>query len=116
MNTKALLVATGVGTALQLAMVLAGHQVVAVQSAFMWGGLAISAVAGLLYARAAGGGTVGSDLIGGVVAGGACAFIGILVSHLLGDVPAMVLAFGTASSAVTGAIGAFLGRLVRRPA
>lgn len=115
MNTKALLVATGVGTALQLAMVLAGHQVTAVQSAFMWGGLLISAVAGLLYARASGGG-LGRDLIGGAVAGGVCAFIGILVSHLLGDVPAMVLAFGTASSAVTGAIGAFLGRLVRRPA
>jgi hypothetical protein len=115
MNTKALLVAAGVGTALQLAMVLSGHQVAAIQTVFMWGGLLISALAGAIYARSAGGG-FGRDLIGGAVAGGACAFLGILVSLLLGDVPAPVLAFGTVGSAVTGAIGAALGRLVRRSA
>ena len=115
MNAKALFIATGIGAALQLAMVLAGHQAPAIQNAFMWGGLLISAVAGAIYARLAAGG-LGRDLIGGAVAGGACAFIGILVSHLLGDVPAQVLAFGTLGSAVTGVIGAVLGRLVRRPA
>ena len=39
------------------------------------------------------------------MAGGICAFVGILVSYFLGDVPAAVLGFGTASSAVTGALG-----------
>jgi hypothetical protein len=38
--------------------------------------------------------------------------VGILVSHLLGDVPAAVLAFGTASSAVTGAVGGVIGKVL----
>jgi hypothetical protein len=40
--------------------------------------------------------------------------VGIAVSYLLGDVPAAVLAFGTASSALTGAIGGSLGALASR--
>jgi TRAP-type mannitol/chloroaromatic compound transport system permease large subunit len=35
-----------------------------------------------------------------------CAFAGILVSYLPGDVPARVLLLGTLSSAVTGVVGA----------
>jgi hypothetical protein len=46
------------------------------------------------------------------VAGGVCAFVGILVSYLLGDVAAAVLGFGTASSAVTGAIGGLVGKVL----
>jgi hypothetical protein len=46
------------------------------------------------------------------VAGGVSAFLGILVSHLLGDVPASVLGIGTAGSAVTGAIGGVIGKLL----
>ena len=41
------------------------------------------------------------------VAAGVC----LLVSYLLGDVPASLLALGTISSAVTGAIGGFIGAL-----
>ena len=40
------------------------------------------------------------------------AFVGILVSYLLGDVPAAVLGFGTASSAATGAIGGLIGKVL----
>ena len=55
--------------------------------------------------------TASSALLGGLLAGGLCAFIGIVVSYLLGDVTAMILVMGTASSAVTGAIGGWLGKL-----
>jgi hypothetical protein len=50
------------------------------------------------------------SLIGGVVAGASCAFIGLAVSVLLKDVPASLLLFGTAGSAVTGLIGAATGK------
>jgi len=46
-----------------------------------------------------------------MAAGAICAFIGILVSYLLGDVPGLLLLMGTLSSAVTGAIGGLLGTL-----
>jgi hypothetical protein len=49
--------------------------------------------------------------MGCAAAGAICAFLGILVSHLLGDVPASLLALGTLSSAVTGAIGGVIGAL-----
>ena len=104
-----------VGSHAVRALLDAGHQVTAIQAAFMWGGLLISAIAGLMYARMAAGG-LGRDALGGAIAGGLCALIGIAVSFGLGDVPAMVIAFGTASSAVTGAIGGALGRLARKPA
>jgi hypothetical protein len=112
MDPKAFLWAVGAGAILQLAMVLAGHQVAVVKSNFMWGGLLFSAVAGAIYARLAGGG-LGSDLIGGLCAGAACALIGLVVSHLLGDVPAVTIAFGTVSSAVTGLIGAAILHYLR---
>lgn len=100
---------TGVGTVLQTAMVLTGHWKAVVANLFGPLGVAISLLVGLLWARerprdyasAAG---------GGAVVGGLCALIGILISFLLGDVTAMILAFGTGSSAVTGALGGLLGR------
>ncbi len=53
MNMRALIVATVIGTALQVAMVFAGHFIPAVANLFAIGGILISLVAGLLYARAA---------------------------------------------------------------
>lgn len=103
MNPKVLLFATSAGLALQLAMVTLGWKVAPVKAGYLIGGLLFSAVAGALYARFSGGGLTG-DILGGLIAGGLCAFLGILVSHLLGDVPAPVLAFGTIGSAVAGAI------------
>ena len=97
--------ATIVGTILQLAMVIAGHWVPFIKmNGFAIGGVAISLLAGVLYARAA---RVprGTSALLGTVAGGACALIGIAVSFALGDVPALILVVGTASSAVAGAIG-----------
>lgn len=98
-----------VGTLLQTAMVLTGHWVAAVAGLFGPLGVAISFLAGLLWARESGG-TAGGAAGGGAVVGGACALIGIAVSYVLGDVTAAILAFGTLSSAVTGALGGLVGR------
>ena len=111
MNPRALVIATLVGTVLQVAMVVAGHSSPAVASMFAVGGMGLSLLAGVVYARVARSATKGSAGTGGAVAGAICAFLGILVSHLLGDVPASLLALGTLSSAVTGAIGGVIGAL-----
>jgi LytS/YehU family sensor histidine kinase len=77
--------------------------------------MTISLLAGVAYVFIARNGTApSSPVIGGLIAGGLCAFIGILVSYLLGDVQALVMTFGTASSAVTGALGGWLGKLLTR--
>ncbi len=112
MNVKLLLWATAAGTALQLAMVTGGHRITAIKGMYLIGGLLFSAVAGALYARFSDA-TLMSDVIGGLIAGGICAFLGILVSHLLGDVPAPVLAFGALSSAIAGLIGAAITHYLR---
>lgn len=111
-NTRALILATAFGTVLQVAMVLAGHYNGSIAALFAVGGMGISLVAGLLYAMWARGHTTAAIAVGGLAAGAACAFIGVLVSHLLGDVPRSLLVLGTASSAVTGALGGWLGTFV----
>jgi len=113
MNTRALALASTVGTVLQVAMVVAGHSSPAVKALFAVGGMGLSLVAGVVYARLAPGATRGDAAVGGLLAGAICAFLGILVSRLLGDVPTSLLALGTVSSAVTGAIGGLLGMLGR---
>src|SRR5258707_1342028 len=108
LDSKTLTTAAVIGTMLQLAMVIAGHFVpVIAQNVFMFGGMGISALAGLLYGRSASG--FGSAALGGAVAGAICALIGIALSVALSDTPAFVWAFGTLSSAVTGAIGGAIG-------
>lgn len=104
--------ATAIGTALQLAMVVAGHVSPAVAGLFALGGMGFSALAGWLSARGVAG--WGTAIIGGALAGGICAAIGIGVSVLLGDVPATLLALGTMSSVVTGVIGGAIARAFRR--
>jgi len=111
MSTRSLLTASLVGTLLQVAMVVAGHSNPAIKGLFAVGGMGLSLVAGVVYARLARATAKGSASVGGLVAGAICAFLGILVSYLLGDVPASLLALGTISSAVTGAIGGLLGAL-----
>ena len=111
MNRNALIRATLIGTALQLLMVVSGHFVPAIAAQFAIVGMLISLVAGVLYVRAARGGW-GDSLIGGLIAGGLCAFIGILVSYLLKDVTVDILWMGTAGSAVAGLVGGAIGKLV----
>lgn len=100
--------ATIVGTVLQLAMVLSGHWVEVIKlRGFAAGGMLISAVAGVLYARAART-SRGTSARNGALAGGLCALIGIAVSAALGDVPPFILVVGTLSSTAAGAIGGAL--------
>jgi len=108
--------ATIVGTILQVVWVLIGHFFPAVRTTanlFLFGGMMISAIAGYLYAidYAAG---FGRGILGGAVAGGVCALIGIALSVLLGDAPNTMLALGTAISVVTGAAGGFWGQIAAR--
>jgi len=107
-TTQALLTATLIGTVLQVAMVLGGHRNKKIASLFAVGGMGISLLAGVLYVVMGHPDALGTAALGGAIAGGVCAFIGILVSYLLKDVPASLLALGTFSSAVTGAIGGAL--------
>jgi hypothetical protein len=110
MQPEALTRATVVGTLLQLAMVVGGHFSPQIANLFAVGGVAISAVAGVLYSVWARGGSGRSAAAGGAIAGAGSGLLGIIVSYLLGDVPASVLGLGTASSGVMGAIGALIGR------
>jgi hypothetical protein len=97
------------GTILQLMMVIGGHYVAAIALLFAPIGVVISLIAGLVYAAGAGRGAVTGRMVVGALVGGGCALIGIAVSWLLHDVPALILVVGTASSAVSGALGAAVG-------
>ena len=111
LNRSVLVRATAIGTLLQLAMVIAGHFVPYIAlHVFVFGGMAISALAGFLAGRGETG--YGGAVVSGAVAGAVCAAIGIAVSVLLKDTPATILVLGTASSAVTGLIGGALARAV----
>jgi|SRR5581483_11855497 len=112
LNSRALVLAIGLGTVLQVAMVVAGHSNKSIANLFAVGGMGFSLLAGIAYAVFARSGTPSSFAIGGLIAGAACALIGIFVSYMLGDVPVTLLALGTISSAVTGAIGGWIARFV----
>jgi hypothetical protein len=111
---RGLLRATLIGTVLQLAMVVAGHYDARVASLYAVMGMLLSLVAGFLAGRWSAGLVKTGAAVSGFVAGAACAFLGIFESYSLGDVPAWVIAFGTVSSGVTGAIGGLLGRITRK--
>jgi hypothetical protein len=111
MSNRSLVIATLVGTALQVAMVVLGHTNPAIKAMFAVGGMGLSLIAGALYAYLARPVAKGPAAIGGAVAGALCGFLGILVSYFLGDVPASLLALGSISSGVTGAIGGVIGAL-----
>jgi hypothetical protein len=114
LNSRALLLALLLCTALQVAMVVAGHSNASVAALFAVGGMGISLLAGLAYAAWARGGSAGALALGGLIAGGGGALIGIFVSYMLGDVPMSLLALGTVSSAVAGALGGWAGRFLVR--
>jgi hypothetical protein len=105
---------TMIGTALQLLMVISGHFSPAVAQTFAALGMGISGLAGVLAGRSDPTASWGSSAGRGAIAGGVSAFIGILVSYLLGDVPLQVLGFGTAASTITGILGGLIGRSLSR--
>ena len=110
-DPKSLQRALVIGTTLQVAMVVTGHFAAFIAlHVFAFGGMAISAVAGILYGRDASG--YAGAALGGAIAGGGCALIGIALSVLMGDTQLVILGLGTASSAVTGAVGGVLSKLI----
>jgi hypothetical protein len=111
-NTRALVLASTLGTALQVAMVVAGHSNASDAALYAVGGMGFSLIAGLAYAMWARDGSASSLAVGGLASGAICAFIGIFVAYLFGDVPMSLLALGTVSSAVTGAIGGLFGKFL----
>jgi hypothetical protein len=114
MDRKAFLVAAAWGAAAQLALVISGHFVSFIaDNLFAIGGMTIAFVAGLIYGRRA----PARPFLGGAAAGAAGAFVGILVSNLLGDVPGAVLVLGVLASALTGLCGGAVGAAaIRRKA
>jgi hypothetical protein len=110
-DTKALQRAIIVGTVLQVAMVIVGHfSAWVAQNVFMFGGMMISATVGYFYALDIAKG-FGRGALGGAIAGGVCALLGIAVSVVLGDTQAVILALGTAISVLTGAVGRVFGQI-----
>lgn len=110
-DRQALIRAAAIGTALQLSMVVVGHYVPSIAMLFGPLGVGISVVAGVLYARRAAG---KAPATGGALAGGLCALLGIAVSFALGDVTAIILAFGTLSSALGGLVGGWAAARIGR--
>jgi hypothetical protein len=114
MNLKDLIAATLIGAIFQLTMIVVGHFVPFVRdNVFMIGGLAISLLAGLSYQLRARSSWAWA-IVGGAVAGAACAAIGIAASVALKDTPQEILVLGTCGSAVTGLIGGLVGKLFTR--
>lgn len=111
-QSTALLKSTALGTLLQLIMVVLGHFAPGIAGLFAEGAMAIAGVTGLLYSIWGGKDSLGGAALGGATAGGVSAFLGILASHLMGDVPVALLHVGTAGSVVTGAIGGMVGRVL----
>ena len=111
LNNRALTIATLIGTVLQLIMVTVGHSNPEVRTLFAAGGMGISLIAGILYTVISTEVITRDNVVGGMWAGALCALAGIAVSCVLHDVPPRVLLIGVVSSAVTGAIGGWIGRL-----
>jgi hypothetical protein len=105
----------GIGTALQVLMVVVGHVLPALQDMglFPIAGTLIGGITGWLAGTATGG-AMAARLGSGAVAGGVAGALGSLVSTALGDVPLANIAIAGGSTLVTGAIGAALSSLSRR--
>ena len=112
MNRQTLIKASVIGLVLQLIMVVSGHYIVSIKACFGIVGMLISLVAGVIYVRMTRG-SWSDSAVGGALAGGSCALLGIAVSCALGDVDAGVLLYGTIGSAVAGVIGGAVAKLVR---
>ena len=116
MDRKALFSSTLAGTIAELAMAVSGHFIPVIKDyVFAVGGMIISLIVGAWFARMARA-RWGATLIGGAIAGGVGALIGILVSAAMGDIPWIIATYGTASSTVAGVIGAALVRRFGRQA
>jgi hypothetical protein len=108
-----LMTGTGIGTALQVAMVVIGHFLPVDQQAWWFPavGTLLGGVTGWLAApaySAPGAAGTGAAAGQGAVAGGIAGVLGSLVSTALGDVPVSNAVVAGGATVVSGAIGAAL--------
>lgn len=100
-----------VGTFLQVVAVLIAHFSHWIEThAFLFAGMMISATMGYLYAEDVSRGYA-KGAYGGAIAGGVCAFIGIAVSVVLGDLTGRMLIVRSLISVLTGAVGGVYGQM-----
>lgn len=99
---------TGLGSVLQIAMVVTGHFVEPVAALFPVIGTGISLVVGLLFG-AKGATALGNSAWGGALAGALCSVPGVAVSVGLGDVGPEVFGIAAGAGVVAGAIGGLAG-------
>ena len=110
-DNRALQRAILVGIFLQLVAVLIAHFSLWIEThAFLFAGMMISATMGFLYAQDVGRGYA-RGAYGGAIAGGVCAFGGIAVSVVLGDITAWMLLVRSLISVLTGAVGGVYGQM-----
>jgi hypothetical protein len=105
--------ATLVGIILQVAMAVLAHFIPWIAlNVFMFGGMCISGVAGLFYARDLDKGWALGTL-GATIAGAVCAAIGALFSAALGDTPANTapVAIFMFATTLSGAVGGPFGQM-----
>jgi hypothetical protein len=110
-DNKALQRAIFVGTLLQIVFVLIAHFSVWIEThALLFAGMMTSATVGYLYAQEVAKGYA-RGAYGGAIAGGLCAFIGIALSVLLGDMTEGMLLVRDLISVLTGAVGGIYGQM-----
>src|ERR1700691_5874717 len=104
-DNRALKRAILVGALLQVSFVLIAHFSLWIEThALLFAGMMTSATVGYLYAQEVAKGYA-RGAYGGAIAGGLCAFIGIAVSVLLGDMTGQMLVVRDLISILTGAVG-----------
>src|SRR5690348_15233211 len=109
-ETRTLRSAIIVGTTLQVANSIARHIGWMTDYYAQFGGMFISGVAGLLYAREVNRG-YGPGSAGGAIAGLLCAVIGVALSVTFHDAPPALIPLAMLICTLTGAIGGLFGQL-----
>ncbi|HEU4800481.1 MAG TPA: hypothetical protein VFS94_07600 [Gemmatimonadales bacterium] len=105
----ALTKATLVGTLLQVAMVVLGHFMPAIQSSYPIVGSLIAAFTGLMFSKGAMRPARMASASGGAIAGGVSGFLGSGLSAIMGDVPGPTIGVATIASVIAGLAGGAIG-------
>jgi hypothetical protein len=99
-----------VGTTLQIVNAMLRHVGWTTDYYAQFGGMFISGVAGLLYARDVNRG-YGAGSAGGAVGGLVCAVVGVALAVTLHDAPPVLIPLAMLVCTLTGAIGGLFGQL-----
>ena len=101
------------GVILELSLVLGGWYWPDGRYGLLFGGMLISAVAGMFYARELGKG-FGSGILGGTLAGAACGVVAVTSAEFLGIAHEIYIPYGVMVLTLTGAVGGLFGELDAR--